>query len=272
MIVRIIKLVISILFWIFDSFFNTTGRILGKKRKGSCIVLYYHAILKEHREKFSRQMDIFKRLITPVAVENHNEIKTGMKYGSITFDDGFVCVIDNAVPELVKRNIPFTIFIPTGYLEQRPQWMKDNEKYSNEYNLMSPGQLMKLNKLNLVSIGSHSCTHRNFLKLSTEEVKKEFINSKKILEQILDNRIDLFSFPYGAINHEHIAIAKQAGYKRVFSITPVPTNFDKNEFVIGRTLVEPTDLTLEFRLKILGAYRWLPAAFKVKRWLKHFFQ
>jgi hypothetical protein len=38
-----------------------------------------------------------------------------------------------------------------------------------------------------------------------------------------------------------------------------------DEFVTGRIDVQPTDWQIEFRLKVLGAYRWLPHAFAVKR-------
>jgi len=34
---------------------------------------------------------------------------------------------------------------------------------------------------------------------------------------------------------------------------------------VGRVRVDPTDSPIEFRLKLLGAYRWLPLAFSWKR-------
>jgi hypothetical protein len=44
------------------------------------------------------------------------------------------------------------------------------------------------------------------------------------------------------------------------------------EFVLGRISVEPTDWALEFRLKLLGAYRWLPQAIALKRKLKAYWK
>jgi hypothetical protein len=38
----------------------------------------------------------------------------------------------------------------------------------------------------------------------------------------------------------------------------------EEEFLSGRVKAEPTDWPLEFRLKLLGAYRWLPYAIKWK--------
>ena len=47
---------------------------------------------------------------------------------------------------------------------------------------------------------------------------------------------------------------------------------DPKEFVTGRIAVNPTDWELEFRLKILGAYQWLPRVIAYKRKLlgRHF--
>ena len=39
---------------------------------------------------------------------------------AVTFDDAFVSVIDNAPPELAKREMPCTIFVPVAALGRRP--------------------------------------------------------------------------------------------------------------------------------------------------------
>ena len=108
-----------------------------------------------------------------------------------------------------------------------------------------------------MTIGSHSVNHPNFLKLEESDARREFQDSKAELERILDREIDAFSFPHGAHNARLIQWAKEAGYKRVFTIEPSQTLNSVGEFVIGRVLADPRDWTLEFRAKLLGAYRWL---------------
>jgi hypothetical protein len=61
---------------------------------------------------------------------------------------------------------------------------------------------------------------------------------------------------------------REAGYQRVFSIEPTVTVTKSAEYVTGRVVADSTDWTLEFRLKVLGAYRWLPAAYRIKRKLR----
>src|SRR5207245_1160814 len=75
----------------------------------------------------------------------------------------------------------------------------------------------------------------------------------------------LFSFPHGSFNAKLVEWCREAGYERVFTILPTLAFSDPREFVTGRVSVEPTDWPLEFRLKLLGAYRWLPFGFGLKR-------
>src|SRR5271157_2470642 len=129
---------------------------------------------------------------------------------------------------------------------------------------MSTDQLRKLPS-DLVTVGSHTMTHPILLSLNEEDVRRELSGSRAQLEKILNKEIKLFSFPHGAFNAKLIEWCREAGYERVFTILPTLAFSDPQEFVSGRVSVEPTDWPLEFRLKLLGAYRWLPLAFALKR-------
>ena len=115
----------------------------------------------------------------------------------------------------------------------------------------------------LVAIGSHSLTHAHLTRLKTADAAYELIESRRLLEEQLQRPIRLFSFPYGACNDELIRLCREAGYERIFTTLPESALSEPDEFVTGRVRVDPTDSRLEFRLKLIGAYRWLPAAFAV---------
>ena len=118
---------------------------------------------------------------------------------------------------------------------------------------------------NLITIGSHTMTHPFLPSINLDEAKREIALSLVTLEAQLHRRIVLFSFPYGGFNQKLVEICHEAGYRRVFSTLPYFAFKEPNEFVIGRVRVDPTDWPLEFRLKLAGAYRWLPWAFELKR-------
>ena len=264
MTVRLVKLVISIIVWVFDRLKNALYRLFGFETPGMCFVLYYHAIFPEQRDRFSHQMDDLVRIAQPVSGSEMESLEKGISYVVVTFDDGFRCVVENALPELIVRNIPCTVFVPSGCLGKTPSWIQKNNTDKNQEVVMDENEVKALKKIGLVSIGSHTVSHTRLTSLGEEEARYEILRSKETLEAIIGEEIQFLSFPYGAFNEKHIEMARQGGYKRVFSITPVCAFIDSDEYVTGRVRVDPTDWGIEFRLKLLGTYRWLPFAFLLK--------
>jgi peptidoglycan/xylan/chitin deacetylase (PgdA/CDA1 family) len=117
---------------------------------------------------------------------------------------------------------------------------------------------------NLVTLGSHTLTHPFLPSIGDDEARREIAGSRTALEGILNRKIGLFSFPFGGFNQRSIELCREAGYDRVFTTLPNFALVQPNEFVVGRVRVDPTDSPLEFRLKLAGAYRWLPFAFRLK--------
>jgi peptidoglycan/xylan/chitin deacetylase (PgdA/CDA1 family) len=170
---------------------------------------------------------------------------------------------ENALPVLAKRNIPAAIFVPSDCLGQQPPWL-DEGNVDHKNVVMTAAYLKNLDK-NLVLIGSHCRTHPNLLQISQDEARKEIIQSKKELENIMNTPIETVSFPHGDFDQTHIDMAIQAGYRHAYSILPELISFGSDSFVRGRVKVDPSDWRMEYRLKLLGAYRWLPRAFKIKK-------
>lgn len=264
MISRLIKLFISTLVWIYDSVRSWFYFLVRSKPVGSCVVLYYHAIFPEQRDRFSHQMDDLVRIAQPVSGSEMESLEKGISYVVVTFDDGFRCIVENAFPELIVRNIPCTVFVPSGCLGKTPSWIQENNGDKNQEVVMDENEVKALKKTGLISIGSHTVSHTRLTSLGEEEARHEILRSKETLEALIGEEIQFLSFPYGAFNEKHIEMARQGGYKRVFSITPVCAFIDSGEYVTGRVRVDPTDWRFEFRLKVRGAYRWLPLAFLLK--------
>jgi peptidoglycan/xylan/chitin deacetylase (PgdA/CDA1 family) len=130
--------------------------------------------------------------------------------------------------------------------------------------VMSQRQLLNLPEA-LVTIGSHTLTHPMLTRIEEERAREEIVNSRSKLEQMLNRKVSLFSFPFGDFNEQLVQICREAGYEYVFTTLPGFAFSGSDEFAVGRIRVDPTDWPLEFRLKLAGAYRWLPLAFSVKR-------
>jgi len=264
---RLLKLFISIVFFIIDYLRNIIRRLFRKTDSGTCVVLLYHVVTPKQREMFARQMDDLIKLAKPISIDKNRVLDQGIHHVAVTFDDGYYSFIENALPELTQRKIPVTIFVPAGRLGQKPDWLSSNYSHFSGEIVMTSDNLKKLTDEHLVTVGSHGLTHNDLVHLEEKEILKEMFESKYTLENILQRNIELLSFPYGSYTQRHLEYSRSAGYKHTFGILPTMAFCDPDEYVSGRVDVEPDDFRLEFRLKTLGAYRWLPIAFSIKRYI-----
>jgi peptidoglycan/xylan/chitin deacetylase (PgdA/CDA1 family) len=256
----IICLVVSFFVRVFDVLCG----LLGLRTPTRCVVLFYHSVRPEERRRFAEQMDVLVRHTTPIRGDIGQLPKERGHYVAVTFDDGLECVYDNALPELRKRGIPATIFIVTGTLGRGADWKDMGAADAVGQRVMSLEQLQQLAP-DLVAIGSHSVNHPFLPSLGKEQLREELLSSRLMLELILKRDVRLFSCPYGGFDSNVIESCREAGYERVFTALPVLAFMQPREFVTGRVRATASDWPLEFRLKLAGAYRWLPAAIACKR-------
>ncbi len=256
MFIRIIKLVGSLVYFIIRIPFPQNQR---------GVILLYHNIKSNERQKFANQMDILINTTNPIFADYIEENKSNKKYAAVTFDDVNLGIIQNALPETEKRQIPITLFIPTGYIGKYPLWYTKKYKFTNDDRVINLKELKDLSQNNLIKFGSHTISHPCLTKLKKDEILKEINESKSYLENVLNQEIKLLSFPHGEYNNDILELCKLAGYHIVYSILPISTAFKNHEFVRGRIDVLPSDWPIEFKLKILNCYNWLPYAYKLKK-------
>src|SRR2546425_3018229 len=157
------------------------------------LVLCYHQI--RYRQRFHPQMNA-------LAEHGYSILKmeqfTGWLRGSrlihppaalLTFDGCYSDQLENAVPVLQSFGFPATFFPVSCEL-----WDGVGKE-----SVLRRHDLRDLAKLGH-TIGCHTHTHRNLTVLSMAEVQHEVIGSKRILEDILGQPVNVFCYPYGAYN------------------------------------------------------------------------
>ncbi len=252
---RLVKFGVSLVVYVSTGVVSFLGRLVGRVPRGSCVVLYYHSVPEKERFHFEKQLDQLVKYAKPIGVQGDVALAPGQHHAAVTFDDGFRNFHDCALPGLLKRGIPSTMFVIIDVIGKT--FGPEAEE------VMSLEQLRSLPES--VVIGSHTLSHPLLPKIDPDDATREIVFSRAALEKKLDRKISLFSFPFGGFNQKLVEICQNAGYERVFSTLPYFAFEDPNEFVTGRVRVDPSDWPLEFRLKLAGAYRWLPWAFEWKR-------
>jgi peptidoglycan/xylan/chitin deacetylase (PgdA/CDA1 family) len=237
---------------------------VGRRPSPKFTILYYHAVPAKYREVFSNQMDILRRWAHAVPASYRGQLAPDKTHVAITFDDAFLSVAENALPELAKRSLHATIFVPAGLLGCHPNWsMEDNEADKEEI-VMTAEELRKLPE-GLVTLGAHSITHPRLARISKDNARLEIEGSRNQLQNLTGKDIELFAFPYGDYDSIVVDLCKEAGYDHVYSIEPQMIDASGSDILRGRTKVELSDSELEFFLKLHGAYCWMPLASSIKR-------
>lgn len=253
---RLVKLLIASAFYVSRELTEAMRRLLGGKPRATATAIFYHQVPKEQRVRFARQMEHLLRWAEPIRAERTEPLRCGSRYAMVTADDGWLSFIENALPELERRNVPVTIFVVSDRLGQSLGQAHDRLVSESELGGIATHQ---------VSIGSHTSTHARLTTLDEEGIRRELRASRAKLENLLGKEVALFSFPFGAFRDELINECRDAGYKRVFLGIPSSAPRQPHEFVTGRVRVDPTDWLLEFHLKLMGAYSWLPRAINLKQ-------
>jgi len=258
---RQLKIAISLVFYVLGWPASALANAVGMARQ-RLVILYYHDIPTTTRARFARQMDKLKQRATVVDADWRGGPVKGLVC-AVTFDDAFVSVIDNALPELAKRGMPCTIFVPVAALGRPPGWAMEANYAPGE--IVADPELVKSLPSSLVTLGAHTLTHPYLSRLPPETARAEIENSRTMLSAITGRDVNLMSFPYGDYNEEVEAMCKRAGYELVYGILPTTVYPQDGTFVRGRVAVGPNDGDLEFFLKTSGSYWWVSPASALKQ-------
>jgi peptidoglycan/xylan/chitin deacetylase (PgdA/CDA1 family) len=261
---RIAKLAISLVYYIARRFSRFALELTGRSPTRSLVILYYHGIPLAYRSNFAHQMESIRRGAQVLPASYRGSLPWGKPNVAITFDDAYVSVAENALPELLGRGFHSTIFVPVGALGSRPTWPVEDGSLDADETVMSAEQITPLPS-SLVTLGSHTSTHPRLSRVDARNAQEEIEGSRLKLQALTAQQVRLLAFPYGDHDASTIELCKAAGYDYVFSVAPDPVDTTNSSFVRGRVKVDPFDWPLEFFLKYHGAYAWLSQVSSLKR-------
>jgi peptidoglycan/xylan/chitin deacetylase (PgdA/CDA1 family) len=95
---------------------------------------------------------------------------------------------------------------------------RDKKEDEDFWQQMSVKDIAHLSSSAYSTIGAHGYYHNDLNEISSEECKKELIESKSFLEKICNKKINALAFPYGHYSREVVAEAKKAGYDQLLAV------------------------------------------------------
>jgi peptidoglycan/xylan/chitin deacetylase (PgdA/CDA1 family) len=250
------KVVLGLVIYTIFEILGFIKRSLGIPTPCTTVTIYYHQVSRAHRDRFARQMDHLLRWAKPVRADELSSHAPESRRVVVTADDGWLSFVENAIPELEKRDIPLTLFVVSHRLGDNLGDPSDR--------LITEAELLNLRR-DLVTVGSHTATHARLTTASAPEVRRELLESRERLSYLLKADVRLFCFPFGAHNDESVKLCRYAGYARAFGAQSISPAQVSNPFLVDRVRVDPTDWPIEFHLKVMGAYRGLFFAAMLRR-------
>jgi peptidoglycan/xylan/chitin deacetylase (PgdA/CDA1 family) len=163
---------------------------------------------------------------------------------AITFDDGWKSIFTIAAPVLREFQIPSTLFVATGLVDDPSDWHRSR--------MLTWEEIVDLSETGM-EIGSHSISHPDFRKIDDERIVDELITSRIRLKSRLGLAINGFAIPFGQSNNwtsfAHRA-ALQAGYELIYA----QAENTRPPGTIARTFVTSMDDERIFDALLQGAF------------------
>ena len=171
---------------------------------------------------------------------------------ALTFDDGYASVVETAWPILRERGMPATMFVVSGYLtgDLRFGW-DQHEPHDDRHRLVRSDELRCVADDGF-DIGSHTVSHPWLPGLDADEVKRELVDSRVALEELLDRPIHTLAYPTGGWSPAVRATAGEAGYRVAITVDRGLNTVRTPQLSLRRAFV-PTD-AVDLRLMLDGAY------------------
>lgn len=190
---------------------------------------YYHHVFDDEKAGFERQLRYLSNFGDYISLDEACKMISDSKslkgrYFCVSFDDGFYNCFSNMTGITSTLNIPVMIYLPTDYIGLNPEKEEDQIKIENFYPecpRLVPfltWEQCKSMMNHKVFFGSHTCSHANLSRISIEDMEKELVQSKNIIESRLNVPCHHFACPWGRPGIDFFpdkttGLAKRAGYQ-----------------------------------------------------------
>lgn len=165
----------------------------------------------------------------------------------ITFDDGYVNVLEHTLEPLAEAGLKAVQFLVAGLLGRCNEW----DMTLGEV----PEPMMDLEQIHdwLAAghdIGSHTLTHPHLTALPLDRAKEEIVASKKQLEDFFARPVQHFCYPYGDWNENLRDMVQEAGY-----VTACTTDVGVNDAQTSPFLLKRVTARYQTR-RLKNMFQW----------------
>ncbi|MEX1258872.1 MAG: polysaccharide deacetylase family protein [Gemmatimonadota bacterium] len=237
------------------------ARAVRPRRAGRLLILAYHNVVPDEDaaaapdslhlplSRFRKELDLLERASHIVALESPDSAGSveprGKPRVALTFDDAYREAVELALPELLRRELPATVFLCPGLLDAERFWWDvfdargaegkvfqelagddgdvsrflagdpRRRKSSSEWRRPARMELLSpylRDREGAIRFGSHSWSHRNLAALEEDRLRDDLRSSWDWLERSVERPSRWLACPYGFNSPAVGRIAAGIGY------------------------------------------------------------
>ena len=257
---RSFVVLVILLFCLFAAF---VAQQYAELRESGVIVLLYHRIKPEGEGKYILKLSKFEKqlnylhnqgykTILPKEIVESDPHQNPSETIILSFDDGTADHYDTVYPTLKKYGLKGVFFVVSSWVGSSGSL---NEKQIREM------------VQNNMEVGSHSYSHPFLDEMNYSSIYYELKKSKDDLERICGEKVVSFAPPGGWFNDDVVKVAKDVGYKFLFSCE-IGTNDLKNHPFVYRRIEVTGDMSINEFSRLLNPPQIL--SYKIMQSLKFF--
>ncbi|HET6356530.1 polysaccharide deacetylase family protein [Streptomyces sp.] len=148
----------------------------------------------------------------------------------LTFDDGFADLPGPTADALAARGLPATAYLTTGAVTP------------GRRSLLPPAPMMKLSQAPLLEqygmeVGAHTITHPQLDTLPAKALRRELIEPKAVLEDVLGHEVAHLAYPHGYNSPAVRRAALRAGYASAVAVRHALSSGTDESYRVARLIL-----------------------------------
>jgi peptidoglycan/xylan/chitin deacetylase (PgdA/CDA1 family) len=225
---------------------------LARAEKKKVPILMYHSISDHATPKF-KQFTVSPKLFAEHMAYLHQHRYTPMTVTQfaaalsqrgarlperpviLTFDDGFADFYTEGLPVLRGYGFAATLYIATAFINGTSRWLQREGETARP--MLTWDQLSEISASG-IECGGHSHSHPQLDTLSQTEAYGEIVQSKRLLEQHLDQDVASFAYPFGYHTASIRQQVQEAGYTSACAVKHAMSSETSNPFALARLPVK----------------------------------
>jgi len=170
----------------------------------------------------------------------------------LTFDDGFADLAETAFPLLIRAGFTAIVFIVTGYIGATNDW---DQRFGRGSERLLDAEAIRHWRRAGIEFGAHTRSHPDLTTLPAGAAEEEIAGSRADLEELLQEPVRTFAYPFGAADDVTRRIAAHA-YPVAAGVEEGVNRPGVDAHAVRRTMVDPSDRMFDLASRVrLG---WSP--------------